>query len=157
MSASGTRVPRLVLDTNIVVSGLLWQGPPRRLLALSLNETVAFYSSPVLLDELARSLAYPKFAARIARFGTTITALVAHYTALISQISPTTVPHISRDPDDDHVIACALTANANLIVSGDRDLLDIDVYQGIRIITARQALESVTNHLNALSMTSKRQ
>ena len=144
MPESGARVPRLVLDTNIVIAGLLWQGPPQRLLTLTLSEAVELYSSPVLLDELAHTLAYPKFAARIARFGTTIAALVAHYTALISQVSPTTVPQISRDPDDDHVIACALAANATLIVSGDRDLLDIGVYQGLQIVRASQALAMVT-------------
>ena len=47
---------------------------------------------------------------------------------------------IERDPDDDHVIACAIAANARLIVSGDRDLLDIGVYRGIPMLTAAQAL-----------------
>ena len=147
MSVPGTHVPRLVLDTNVVVAGLLWQGPPRRLLDLILSEAAELYSSPVLLYELTHTLAYPKFTARIARSGTTIAALVAHYTALISQISPTTVPHVSRDPDDDHVIACALAANAKIIVSGDHDLLDISVYQDIRIVHARQALEILTGHM----------
>lgn len=144
MSASGTGVSRLVLDTNIVVAGLLWHGPPRRLLEPTLSAALELYSSPVLLEELAHTLAYPKFAARIARFGTTSAALVAHYTALVSLVTPTTVPHISRDPDDDHVLACALAANANIIVSDDRDLLDIGVYQGLQIARARHALAMVT-------------
>ena len=147
MSVPGTHVPRLVLDTNVVVAGLLWQGPPRRLLDLILSEAAELYSSPVLLDELTHTLAYPKFRARIERSGTTIAALVAYYTAMILQISPTTVPHVSRDPDDDHVIACALAANAKIIVSGDHDLLDISVYQDIRIVHARQALEILTGHM----------
>ena len=147
MSFPGTHVPRLVLDTNIVIAGLLWQGPPRRLLDLILSEAAELYSSPVLLDELTHTLAYPKFRARIERSGTTIAALVAYYTAMILQISPTTVPHVSRDPDDDHVIACALATNAKIIVSGDHDLLDISVYQDIRIVHARQALEILTGHM----------
>lgn len=44
---------RLVLDTNIVIAGLLWSGPPRHLLDLAIDEAVTLYSSPVLLDELA--------------------------------------------------------------------------------------------------------
>ncbi len=47
---------RLVLDTNIVVAGLLWSGPPRNLLNLAVDSNAAFFSSPVLLDELAHTL-----------------------------------------------------------------------------------------------------
>ncbi len=70
---------RLVLDTNIVVAGLLWNGPPRRLIewAIKGEAVVELFSSPVLLDELAHTLGYSKFAARIESFGTSIAALVA--------------------------------------------------------------------------------
>lgn len=48
---------------------------------------------------------------------------------------------IARDPDDDHVLACALAAQADLIVSGDRDLLDLGEYQGIRIVKLARAVQ----------------
>lgn len=51
---------------------------------------------------------------------------------------------IFDDPDDDHVLACALAAQANLIVSGDHHLLDLKTYQGIRIVTASEALQLLT-------------
>jgi putative PIN family toxin of toxin-antitoxin system len=143
MSEPSTGLPRLVLDTNIVVAGLLWHGPPRRLLERRIADAIELYSSPVLLEELAHTLAYSKFTARIERFSTTIATLVAQYTALISPIVPVHVPRIVRDPDDDHVIACALAARAELIVSGDRDLLDLGVYQTIRTVTARAALQHI--------------
>ena len=50
---------------------------------------------------------------------------------------------LSRDPDDDHVIACALAAKARLIVSGDRDLRDLGTYKGIRILNATDALRLI--------------
>jgi putative PIN family toxin of toxin-antitoxin system len=79
MAASGTQPLRLVLDTNVVVAGQLWTGPPRRLIELAIEgEAVEFFSSPVLLDELAYTLGYSKFAARIEGFGTSIAVLVAH-------------------------------------------------------------------------------
>ena len=77
--ARGPRPPlRLMLDTNVVVAGLLWNGPPRRLIEWAIEgEAVELFSSPVLLDELAHTLGYAKFAARMAGFGTSIAALVA--------------------------------------------------------------------------------
>ncbi|MDP1647151.1 MAG: putative toxin-antitoxin system toxin component, PIN family [Rubrivivax sp.] len=76
---------RLVLDTNVVVAGLLWNGPPRRLMELAIGgEAVELFSSPVLLDELAHTLGYAKFAARIEGFATSVGALVAQYSALVT-------------------------------------------------------------------------
>ena len=56
---------RLVLDTNVVIAGLLWHGTPRRLLDRAIDDdTVELYSSPALIDELGNTLKYPKFAQR---------------------------------------------------------------------------------------------
>lgn len=132
---------RLVLDTNVVVAGLLWSGPPRRVIECAIEgETVELFSSPVLLDELAHALSYPKFSARIEGFGTDIATLVAQYAALVTLVMPASVPRVvADDADDDHVIAAAVAARAELIVTGDRKhLLPIGSHQGIAIITARE-------------------
>lgn len=107
MAGSAHRPLRLVLDTNVVVAGLLWHGPPRRLIELAIEgEAVELFSSPVLLSELVHTLGYAKFAARIRSFGTSIEALVAQYTALVSLVTPATAPRVvANDADDDHVIA----------------------------------------------------
>jgi uncharacterized protein len=146
MAASGTQPLRLVLDTNIVIAGLLWNGPPRRLIELATEgEAVELYSSPLLLDELAHTLGYSKFAARIESFNTSIAALVGQYTALASLVMPTSVPRVvANDADDDHVIAAAVAARAELIVTGDRKhLLPIGSHQGIAIVTAREVVERI--------------
>lgn len=57
---------------------------------------------------------------------------------------PRHVPKVSRDPDDDQVLACALAAQADLIVSGDADLLDLKSFQGIPILTAARAVERIS-------------
>ena len=146
MAGSGTQPLRLVLDTNIVVAGLLWSGPPRRLLQAAIAGEVELYSSAVLLDELAQSLGYAKFAGRIEAFGTRIVALVAQYSALVSLVAPASVPRIvAGDADDDHVIAAAVAARAELIVTGDRKhLLPIGSHQGIAIVTAREVIERLS-------------
>lgn len=70
--------------------------------------------------------------------------LVLGYAELASLVEPMPIPPtIIADPDDDHVLACALAAEAELIVSGDRHLLGLGVYQNIEIITAAQALERI--------------
>ena len=146
MAASGTQPLRLVLDTNVVVAGLLWNGPPRRLSELAIEgEAVELFSSPVLLDELAHTLGYSKFAARIEGFGTSIAVLVAQYTALVSLVMPSSVPQVvANDADDDHVIAAAVAAHAELIVTGDRKhLLPIGSHQGIAIVTAREVVDRI--------------
>ena len=144
MSGSARRPLRLVLDTNVVVAGVLWNGPPRRLIEAAIEgEAVELFSSATLLDELAHTLGHAKFTSRIESFGTSIAALLAQYTALVSLVAPVSVPRIViNDADDDHVIAAAVAARAELIVTGDRKhLLPIGNHQGIAIVTAREVLD----------------
>ena len=143
MPASGSQPLRLVLDTNVVVAGFLWNGPPRRLIELAIDGQVELYSSPVLLDELAHTLGYSKFTSRLESFGTSVATLVAQYTALVTLVAPASVPRVvANDADDDHVIAAAVAARAGLIVTGDRKhLLPIGSHQGIAIVTAREVVD----------------
>lgn len=125
---------------------MLWNGPPRRLMELAVvGETLELFSSPVLLDELAHTLAYLKFDKRIEAFATSIAALMAQYSGLVSLVVPGSVPRIvAADADDDHVIAAAVAARAELIVTGDRKhLLPIGIHQGIAIVTAREAVDRI--------------
>jgi len=135
-------VLRAVLDTNIVVAGLLWNGPPNRLLR-TVGKPLSLYSSRTLIDELAKTLARKKFAQRIALQGTDIDALIENYLGLAELVVPASVPRVSRDPDDDHVIACAVAAQAEIIVSGDADLLVLGHHGDIRIVNAASAVAEI--------------
>jgi putative PIN family toxin of toxin-antitoxin system len=133
---------RIVADTNTVLSGLLWQGPPRRLMDLARQRVFTPCISATLLAELAEVIARDKFAQRVLAAGLSAADLVQDYTRLAQIVEPQPLPApASRDPDDDHVLACALAAQANLIVSGDRDLLDLNEYHGIPILTTTVALQ----------------
>ena len=144
MSGSGLRGTRLrlVLDTNVAVSGLLWYGHSRRLLELALTDTIALYSSPVLVDELSQTLHYAKLAKRITALQTTAQALVAHYSAMVTLVVPLQAPRvIAQDADDDQVLACAVEARAHLIASDDQHLHSLGGnYQGVRIVTPAEAV-----------------
>ncbi|MHB1539927.1 MAG: putative toxin-antitoxin system toxin component, PIN family [Steroidobacteraceae bacterium] len=137
---------RVVADTNTVVSAFLWGGLPAQLLESTRAERITLFSSAALIAELEDVLGRQKFAARIARVGSSAPELLAGYLALTTLVRAATLAApVSRDPDDDHVLACALAAKADLIVSGDkRHLLILGEYQGIAIRTAAEALGQLT-------------
>ncbi|MFM2057811.1 MAG: hypothetical protein RLY71_2196 [Pseudomonadota bacterium] len=151
-SARRPRFPlRLVLDTNVVVAGLLWNGPPRRLIEWAISPgaegaAVELFSSAVLLSELAHTLGYAKFASRIEGVGSSSAALVAQYAALVSLVTPASVPRVVlHDADDDQVLAAAVAARAAWIVTGDRKhLLPLGSHHGIAIVEAAEALRRLT-------------
>ena len=135
---------RLVLDTNIVISGLLWNGPPRRLLDAAIGGAVDLYTSAVLIAELREALAYAKFAKRITTNGETVDRCIGRFMAIANLTAAARIEGTgSADPDDEHVIACALSAQADLIVSGDAHLLDLKSYRRIPILTATAALAMI--------------
>lgn len=134
---------RLVLGTNVVIAGLLWHGHPRHLLDWGINGKVRLFSSPALIDELARTLNYPKLSRRIGQLcAATPSALTVRYSALVTLIEPSQVARVVEDDaDDDQVLACALAAKADLLVSGDKHLHGLGgKYQGIAIVTPAAAV-----------------
>jgi putative PIN family toxin of toxin-antitoxin system len=143
---SGVPAMRIVADTNTVVSGFLWQGPPRRLIDLARERRLTLCTSLTLVAELAEVIAREKFAKRVRAAGLSAAELVQDYEHLAEIVTPEPLPApVSRDPDDDHVLACALAAKAELIVSGDkRHLLVLSEYQGIPIRTASDVLSRLT-------------
>ena len=134
---------RLVLDTNIVVSGLIWGGVPRQLLELGRDGQVTFFTSSELLDELVGVLEREKFSALLSPQGTTPTFLMQRYGILAGLVKPQPIERTVRDVDDDVVIATALAAKADIIATGDNDLLVLHPWQGIQILNAADALECV--------------
>ncbi len=136
---------RIVPDTNIVVSGLLWRGQPRRILDAARDGIIELFTSPVLLEELEDVLSREKFAKRLEAAQVTVRELVEGYSALANVIDAAPIePVILADPDDDAVLACALAADAEIIVSGDSDLLDLKAHQDIRILTATEFLSEIS-------------
>jgi len=136
---------RLVLDTNVVASGLLWDGRPARLIDAAQANEVELFTSRVLLAELTRILRRAKFTKAIAASGASLEELVLGYAELAILVTPVPIPPtVLDDPDDDHVLACALAGNAELVVSGDRDLLSLKTFRAIPIITPAEAMRIIT-------------
>jgi putative PIN family toxin of toxin-antitoxin system len=132
----------VVLDTNTVVSGSLWSGAPRQVLDLARSSVIMLFTSPDLLAELADVLRREKFAHRLEQAGVTADELVYGYAAVARTIRPAKIaPVILDDPDDDKVLACAKTAKAEIITSGDHHLLSLKEYEGIQILPVNQFLQ----------------
>lgn len=122
------------------------RGTPYRLLAATRHrvETIHLFSSQALLTELAEVLARPHLSKTLAAIEQSPSQVLADYAAVVEIVVPAYVPQVVRNnPDDDQVIACALAARASVIVSGDGDLLDLESYEGIAILTARQAFGQI--------------
>jgi putative PIN family toxin of toxin-antitoxin system len=133
---------RAVIDTNVLLAGLLWRGPPHALLAHVRNGLVSLISSPALLAELDDVLGRAKFDAILTRTNTARDQALAEVRQLAEVIEPPPLPQpVCRDPDDDEVLALALAARADVIVSGDADLLVLQQFQGIPILDPAQALQ----------------
>lgn len=132
---------RIIADTNTALSGLLWQGSPRRLINLARERAFTLCTSVAMLAELAEVIGRVKFADRVSAAGLSAAELVRDYANLAEIVEPAFLSEpVSRDPDDDLVLATALAAEATLIVSGDGDLLALDAFRGIRILRAAEAL-----------------
>jgi len=126
---------RAVADTNIVVSGLLWQGASRRVLDLARAGRLDLFTSPALLVELEEVLLRDKFARRLKAAVVSPADLLLGYAALATVIHPPPIaPTVVADPDDDEVLACAVAAQADIVISGDRHLLSLGEFQGIPVL-----------------------
>jgi putative PIN family toxin of toxin-antitoxin system len=132
---------RLLLDTNTAISGLIWQGSPGKLIKEAVAGRIQLISTEVLFDELWEVLQRPKFKENMLRLSVTDEELFEGYTALVQLVEPVDLKDsVSRDPDDDHILAAAIGGQADMIVSGDDDLLALRNYRGITIISARNAI-----------------
>lgn len=101
-----------------------------------------FLSLPMLL-ELQETFQHPKFSPRLAARGETPVSMAARFRAACYEAIPARIvpPPELRDTDDAHVLACAVSAQADAIVTGDKDLLDLKSFAGMPIINAADALK----------------
>jgi uncharacterized protein len=136
---------KLVIDINVLVSGSLWKGNPSRLMDAVLSGAATLCVSPAVLAEFQDVVERHKFRKRLEGTDRTAQELISLFRAAAVVVEDRAIPFPCnlRDPDDVHVLACAVVAGADAIVTGDDDLLSMKIFEGIPVVTVRQALEKL--------------
>lgn len=131
---------RIVLDSNVVISGFLFGGPPARLLAIAVDGSVRCFTSMPILDEIRDVLQRPKFGLSPDQ----ALALIEELHDLCHIVAPRErVQAVAADPDDNAVLECAACSRADLIVSGDSHLLALGSWRGIPIMSPADAARKI--------------
>lgn len=119
---------RIVFDSNVFVSALLFDGPPRQVLELAKGRKLVLVSSKPIIEETARVLR-EKFSWPNHK----VNQFVRQTSRLADLQAPKEELSVVNDPADNRVIECAVEGKANLIISGDKHLLKLRTYKGIPI------------------------
>ena len=123
---------RVVVDTNVFISGVFFGGKPRTVLESIVSGDVAAFASRAIIEEYSDIIL--DLTGR--KQGALNQEAVSAFVASLNIIETRTKVMASRDPDDDKFIECALDAGAVYIISGDKDLLSLEKYRGVTMITA---------------------
>jgi uncharacterized protein len=130
---------RAVLDSNVIVSGLGWSGAPALIVEAVLADELVLVTSPPLLAELRRVLAYPKLAKAIPE-GPRLADLIEMSSVVVEPVS---VFAAADDESDNRILEAAVDGAADYIVSGDEHLLTLGTFQGIPILTPGEFVATI--------------
>lgn len=135
------KVIRVVIDTNVVISALLFGGVPGGLIPLWKSGRIKPFVSKQIVDEYLRVLAYPKFILSEEEINYILYKEVLPYFEVVEIKAGKII--IQEDPADDMFIRCALSGKAKVIISGDSHLLSLKSYQKVKILTPSQVLKEL--------------
>jgi hypothetical protein len=136
----------VVLDTNVIISGLLSStGSPAEIIRHWEAGDFEAVVSPALLSELDRALKYPRVAFALKLSEQQTSEFLRGYALAATHVAPySSLDEIADDPGDNHVLECAVEGNADIIVSGDKHLLHLKEYHGIVILSPAEFLALLT-------------
>lgn len=128
---------KIVIDTNVLISGIFFGGPPGKVLNAVVDKKISAYATVEIVDEyqeIVREMVKRKQ-------GHLNSSLLAPLIQTMQIIVPHSHIEICRDPDDNKFLSCAIDSKSLYIVSGDRDLLVLEKYKDITIVTAKDFCE----------------
>ena len=128
---------RIVVDTNVLISGLFFGGFPRRILTSIINKQLTACATTEIINEY-EEIVEEMIDRKQGHLNRTILAPLIQTMEIIEPVSHI---EVCRDPDDDKFLECARDSHALYVVSGDKDLLVIEKYENIQIVTAKDFCE----------------
>lgn len=129
---------KIVLDTNVIVSAFGWRRAAHEIFKQCVSDHLTFFLSPSLLSEIKRVLAYPKFSFNQDEIDEFISIVIETAEIVESRII---IDFISKDPSDNRLLECAVTADCNYIISGDKHLLELKEFGNIKILSPDEFLK----------------
>lgn len=125
---------KVVLDTNILISSIFWKGPSRQIVDLAITHKIKSITSPEILEEVEAVL-YEDFPqVPYEKIGDILRDILSHSELIIP--NEVTVKRL-RDLKDAKIVACGISAKADYIVTGDKDLIVLKKYKGIQIVSPK--------------------
>jgi putative PIN family toxin of toxin-antitoxin system len=134
---------KIVLDINTLISAFFWRGVPRTVFDRVTDGLDTLFITVDMIDEIDGVIKKPKFDAKENRKEALVND-IRKYGQKVSVSSQHKAAGACRDVTDDKIFECALAAKADYIITGDKDLLVLKEYGGIRIVTAKEYLDTVT-------------
>lgn len=129
---------RVVVDTNVLISGILWEGNESELLKMCKINELTNLTSPPIIEELERVISSEKFRLTEREVNSVIELVLSFSTLVFPTIK---IEAIISDTTDNKILECAVDGKANYMVSGDKHLLDLKKYRKIPILNARDVLK----------------
>jgi putative PIN family toxin of toxin-antitoxin system len=129
---------KVVVDTNVLISSIFFSGPPHSILEAWRKADVQFVMSPDIIEEYYRVSAELSDQFHRVEISSILTLLITHSEVVQSHALDR---QVCQDPDDDKFLACALSSDAKIIISGDKHLLKLKEFRGITILSPRTFLE----------------
>lgn len=128
---------KVAIDTNVIISAFGWHGKPEDVVKLATTDRIKNFISLEMLAELRKVVAYPKL-----NFSEILQAEIIETVFSASSIINVneSVNVIIDDPPDNRVLECALSANVDFVISGDKHLLNLKAFKGIAILSPEDFL-----------------
>ena len=128
---------RVVVDTNILISSIFWSGNPYSIIQKGIEQEILIFTSEDILQELKNVLERDFEVS-----STEIEDIISGFTLFLHRVEPTEkIDFVKDDPKDDIILECAVESKSHYIVSGDKHLLKLGEFRGVKIISARQFLD----------------
>lgn len=138
---------KITVDTNILISGLFWEGNERKLIELAEEGEIELVLSEAIIEEFEEVLSRNEFKLKLNEIESNVGSVIDKILSIATITEPQEkINAVEDDKDDNIVLECALSGEVRYIVSGDRHLFELYEFRGIPILRARKMMEMINSN-----------